>query len=334
MLSHNGTTPPSRAKAGFFSSLRRSIRSNSQLTSRPESIFDPPKTLFSAPLDTPGLVDSNSLSSTSSISSHPSSPASSTLSRQLSPRQRRHASSVSQLITFRAAYFLEDRYHYSNNPGELCLSHEMTSDETSGQDGGGLRSAPLFGIPDVPRSAKAASEDDPRPALNHYSSHTKKPLRSALYEDFAECVDCLPEFMYNPDEEDGSSSMQSFTTTSGSSRPDISLRLSDGDVPTANGWEYTGHEDSYCSEAYPSELGKEDSPTLGYQAEFPAPAPSTSAPTLHHRKSDQSHSNRCRIVNPGSLLIPLDFDYLSSILDPPPPTEHETSVDSSVGMAY
>ncbi|KNZ48665.1 hypothetical protein VP01_54g3 [Puccinia sorghi] len=335
MLDNNSTTPPPRAKARFSSNLRRSLRSNSQLTSLPESLFDPPvsQTLFSAPLDIPALVDSNSPSSTSSISSHPSSPASSTLSRQLSPRQRRHASSVSQLITFRAAYFLEDRDHYSNNPGELCLSHEMTSDETLGQKDE-LPSAPLFGIPAAPRSTTAASDDVPRASLNHYSSHIKKPLRSELYVDFAECVDCLPEFMYNPDELGGSSSMQCFTTASGSSRPEISLRLSDGDVPPANGWEYTSHEDSYCSEAYPPELGMDDSPTLGYQPEFPGPAPSTSAPTLAHRQSDQSHSSRCRIVNPGSLLIPLDYDYLTSILDTPRPIEHETFADSLVGMAY
>ncbi|KAA1075744.1 hypothetical protein PGT21_000398 [Puccinia graminis f. sp. tritici] len=138
-------TPSPKPKSRFFSNLRRSLRSNSQLTSVPESLFDPvPKTLFSTATESPSHADTSSSYATSSSSSNPSSPASNTPSRQLTPPQRRHASSFSK-ITFSAAEFLEDRYIYAQSPEKLCLSHELMSDESLPEDD--LERVPFFAIP-------------------------------------------------------------------------------------------------------------------------------------------------------------------------------------------
>ncbi|PLW16214.1 hypothetical protein PCANC_12516 [Puccinia coronata f. sp. avenae] len=326
MLKSNNTTPP-RPKGRFFSNFRRSLRSNSQLSSLPESLFDPPSTLCNAPAEPLSLVDTNSPSLTSSTSSDPSSPSSSTLSRQISPPQRRHALSVTKM-NFSPTEFLENRYIYSMNPEKLCLSHDVESDESLPPNDAVL-STPFFEIPAARPTDKRFYERPPVP--KHHSSSSREPLRSALYEDSPDFADCLPEFMYDPTM-DHFSSVLSLSSASGSSAPEHSERLSNQSTQSSASLDIYG--DAYCSESYPSELGLDDSPTLGYQSEFPGHARNRSSSRVENWKCEQSQLSRSRIVDSANLLISTDFEFLGSILDTPPQIPQDTFADNLVGMAY
>ncbi|KAI7944459.1 hypothetical protein MJO28_010154 [Puccinia striiformis f. sp. tritici] len=331
-------TPSPKAKSRFFTTLRRSLRSNSQLTSVPESLFDPPvstalsdfeyctrlliflpfcfqKTLFKAAPESVNHMEMSSPSAASASSSHPSTPASNTPPRQLTPPQRRHASSFNK-ITFGTANFLEDRYIYSHSPEKLCLSHDTLSDDNLSTDGFAPR-APFFSIPATRQPLANKTRDIPLyrrpPTVKTHSSSSKKPLRAPFYEDLDEPSDLLPEFNFNEEEFYRDRAAQ------------LAALAAAGPV---------SYKDPYCSNPYPSELGSDDSPTLGYLSEFPTPPNQSSSPKSNNTKIEKTQPSRSRIIDPASLIIPCDLNYLSSILDTPPPIPQETFVDSLVGMAY
>ncbi|KAA1070937.1 hypothetical protein PGT21_004215 [Puccinia graminis f. sp. tritici] len=320
-------TPSPKPKSRFFSNLRRSLRSNSQLTSVPESLFDPvPKTLFSTATESPSHADTSSSYATSSSSSNPSSPASNTPSRQLTPPQRRHASSFSK-ITFSAAEFLEDRYIYAQSPEKLCLSHELMSDESLPEDD--LERVPFFAIPTTRKVSYGTQDIQSQEQTSN--AHTqpipaKKPLIK-FYEDYG---DLLPEFNYE-DPCSSTTAPKKPMPASNINQPEFAPRLSCSSTPSPGGLDR--HNDPYCSESYSSDLGHDDSPTLGYYSEFPTTS-KHSSPKAVNWTSEKTQASRSRIIDPGNLLIPCDFDFLSSILDTPPPIPQETFTDDLVGMAY
>ncbi|WAQ88602.1 hypothetical protein PtA15_10A21 [Puccinia triticina] len=326
---NSSNTPSPKPKSRFFSNIRRSLRSNSQLTSVPESFFDPPKTLFSKAAESPSHAGTSSSYATSASSSNLSSPASNTPSRQLSPAQRRHASSFTK-ITFSSAEFLEDRYLYAQSPEKLCLSHELLSDESLPEDG--LDRTRFFAARTTREAfvGKASMRtDENSPKAQSQPNLTRKQVYFAMFEDFKEPVDLLPEFVYE-DPSSPTTSSKAGSSNAAGSRSENSSYFQNQFLQSSGAIDH----DPIYSESYPSDMGLNDSPTLGYHSEFPSPSSYSSPPANNPEGVQNTRTRRTRIVDPGSLSIPCDFDYLSSILDTPPPIPQETFADSPVGMAY
>ncbi|KAA1103732.1 hypothetical protein PGTUg99_009530 [Puccinia graminis f. sp. tritici] len=209
-------TPSPKPKSRFFSNLRRSLRSNSQLTSVPESLFDPVPHGYRIP----SHADTSSSYATSSSSSNPSSPASNTPSRQLTPPQRRHASSFSK-ITF-SAKMTWKRVPFFAIPTTRKVSYG-TQDMQSQEQTSNAHTKPI-----------PAKKPLINPKENHAASNINQP-------------ECSSSFLF---------------------------------VYTISGRFGPSHNDPYCSESYSSDLGHDDSPTLGYYSEFP-----TTSNTLHLKPS-------------------------------------------------